>query len=576
MSGEDDHAHKEDSDVRLGSSGVTGLLAAAALSGAAEAASRSECAAMHAWAKAALLGETADEAAGTPGLEVRRQDHGIFGRNRSSRDTAPLQLGDKRYQHGLGTHSVSEVVVHLGKGGTRFEAEVGIDSNWDTQRRRGSVVFVVEVQDREAFRSGVCRGSDDPLSVRVDLHGATEFTLRVLDAGDGPSHDHADWADAQVTFEDGERVYLDEMPSVAASTLATDPPFSFVYDGRPSGELLPEWQRSSEKRDASGGKERYVTTYTDPATGLEVTCELTLFTEYPAADWVLHLHNKGQADTPIVENILPLDLRVTPLADDVVLHHANGSSCAPEDFQPLAADMRKGRHLALAPVGGRSSNGRLPFFNLQWGDEGLVGAIGWSGQWQLRVDRDGAGPLALQAGQQKTRLKLHPGEGIRTPRILLVRWQGGRMDGHNVVRRLIYQYYTPLLAGGKPLPPTQCNTWFPVNTGVNATERNQVELLQAYGPIGIEYLVMDAGWYGSKKGDWSGQVGTWRPRTDAFPKGLKPIGDAARKAGIQFGMWFEPERVRAGSDLDREHPEWLIKIGEAPNRLLNLGLPEGQ
>ena len=64
--------------------------------------------------------------------------------------------------------------------------------------------------------------------------------------------------------------------------------------------------------------------------------------------------------------------------------------------------------------------------------------------------------------QQTTHFVLHPGECVRTPRILLVGWSGNRFDGHNALRRIIYRYHTPLLAGQRPLPPTQCNTWFPV------------------------------------------------------------------------------------------------------------------
>ena len=58
--------------------------------------------------------------------------------------------------------------------------------------------------------------------------------------------------------------------------------------------------------------------------------------------------------------------------------------------------------------------------------------------------------------------------------------------------------------------------------------------------------------------------------------GLTAAGAAAKRAGIRFGLWFEPERVRPGSQLDREHPKWLLKVDEKADRLLNLGLPEAQ
>jgi YD repeat-containing protein len=45
--------------------------------------------------------------ANVPGLDVRRQDHGKFSLRRSVLDT-PLQIGQKKYERGLGTHAVSD------------------------------------------------------------------------------------------------------------------------------------------------------------------------------------------------------------------------------------------------------------------------------------------------------------------------------------------------------------------------------------------------------------------------------------------------------------------------------------
>ena len=91
------------------------------------------------------------------GLEVVRQDHGKLGRGRSALDT-PLKIGTKAYANGLGTHSVSEIRIRLSRPGKVFQAAVGVDNNYDTAGKRGSVVFVVERAGKEVFRSGVCRG----------------------------------------------------------------------------------------------------------------------------------------------------------------------------------------------------------------------------------------------------------------------------------------------------------------------------------------------------------------------------------------------------------------------------------
>ena len=523
------------------------------------------------WVEAALLGEPGQRRPAPPGLEVRRQDHGQFRLRRSVLDT-PLQLGKKRYAHGLGTHSVSEIVVRLPRPGKRFEAEAGVDNNYDTRRQKGSVVLVLEVAGKEAFRSGVRRGSDEPLPVRVDLKGAREFVLRVLDAGDGPGWDQTDWAEAAVMLDDGEKLWLDEMAVVTKGTgLSTDVPFSFVYGGKASAELLPSWKRTHTKQPAKDGREQHVVTYADPATGLEVECEVTLFADSPAVDLVLRFRNAGKADTPIIESILPLDLGIgVPEKADVMLHHSHGSTCAPTDFLPVAQSVAPNATVDLAPSGGRSSNGRLPFFNLQWQGGGLVGAIGWSGQWAVHLARKGGDRLQLQAGQQTTHLKLHPGESIRTPRMLLVLWQGDdRFRGHNLLRRLLLAHYVPRTDGEVAVPPVTQNTWFAFNTGNGVTEANQLEAIRRMAPLGVEVYWLDAGWF---EGGWPTGVGSWVPRADAFPRGLKPLGDAAHRAGMKFCVWFEPERVNPASRIAKEHPEFVLRRNGGDG-LFNLGDP---
>ena len=81
--------------------------------------------------------------------------------------------------------------------------------------------------------------------------------------------------------------------------LAQLPLFSFTYGGRPSAELLPVWRRET-------GADGEVS-YSDPRTGLRVTVHVRPSADFPALDWVLEFENTGRADTPILEDVLPLD-----------------------------------------------------------------------------------------------------------------------------------------------------------------------------------------------------------------------------------------------------------------------------
>ena len=116
-------------------------------------------------------------------------------------------------------------------------------------------------------------------------------------------------------------------PGQVMATLENGAPFSFVYDGKPSQQFLASWQKSESVHPLSGGRSLRTITYRDPATQLEVSREITTFPENNAIEWVLRLHNAGTQDSPMLENILPLDLEIpVPAGGAVTFHHAHGSS----------------------------------------------------------------------------------------------------------------------------------------------------------------------------------------------------------------------------------------------------------
>ncbi|MHB1293882.1 MAG: glycoside hydrolase family 36 protein [Anaerolineae bacterium] len=362
-------------------------------------------------------------------------------------------------------------------------------------------------------------------------------------------------------------------------------PLSFVYGGRPSAELLAGWTRSESRVAAEGGALRHIS-FQDPATGLTLTVHVRTFDAFPTAtDWMLEFTNTGAADTPILENILPLDLTMPMTKDDkVVLHHAKGSLCDMDDFVPRmqiirpSAAKRPRRTFTLKPMGGRSSNGVLPFMNLQTPGGGMILAIGWTGQWAASFSRDAEGPLQMTAGMEFTHLLLHPGETIRTPRMLTIAYAGtDPFAGNNLLRRIILAHYTPRDAQGNNItPPVAYNTMSNYYVTHKVGEASELQYMQVAADIGCEAYWLDACWYGVD-GEWWEKVGDWRVNRRDFPNGLKVLGDKAHKLGMDFILWFEPERVRADTPIFREHPEFLLHSDTNPdNFLLNLGMPEAR
>jgi len=334
------------------------------------------------------------------------------------------------------------------------------------------------------------------------------------------------------------------------------PPFSFVYDSIPSGQLVPGWACDRGSPVVSGDVETQTVAYTDPVTGLVVHAEVSLYHDLPAVEWVLYLENTGTSDTPIIENIQALDARLALRPEEpCTIHHAKGALCSQDDFAPLARGLRPRGRLDLQPGGGRSSSEVLPFFNVEMGAEGFVVAIGWTGEWAAGFTRAEDGGLRLQAGMELTHLKLYPGERIRTPRLLMLFWQGDRMRGHNLLRRHILAHHRPR-PGGEPLVGPLCNG----NWGGTAAEvhlDNVRRIIEHDLPF--EYYWIDAEWFGGP-GHWMEHAGHWEPRPELYPEGFKPISDLLHRSGRKLLLWFEPERVAPGTPWARDHEEWLLEV----------------
>ncbi|WP_226345031.1 alpha-galactosidase [Agilicoccus flavus] len=83
------------------------------------------------------------------------------------------------------------------------------------------------------------------------------------------------------------------------------------------------------------------------------------------------------------------------------------------------------------------------------------------------------------------------------------------------------------------------------------------DLADRAAALGVERYVLDDGWFGSRRDDFSG-LGDWVVSPDAWPDGLGPLVDHVTGLGMQFGLWFEPEMVNEDSDVARAHPEWIM------------------
>jgi alpha-galactosidase len=342
-----------------------------------------------------------------------------------------------------------------------------------------------------------------------------------------------------------------------------DLPFYFKYDGKDSSSFLSNWQRTDAAVPSPGGQ-LHTYTFTDPATHLKVVAEVRTFTDFDAIDWVLHFTNEGTTDTPIIENVQPLQWTLACKNPTPILHSARGSCAFAEDFEPHENQLGPGANLTLWS-NDYSSVQFMPYFNLQDNNQGTIGAIGWSGPWQATVMRDKTNPtLDLTAGMKITHFLLHPGETVRTPRIVLLNWKGSNWeDSQNLWRRMALAYYSPHDASGKPVTaPLSLGTWGAEPIDSKLANIKKLHDLQ----VPIDDYWVDAAWMGTSP-DWMGQRGSYTPNPTFYPNGLKPLGDALKADGYGFILWFCVESVNGGTQLQTQHPDWyqngaLAKFGD--------------
>ncbi len=489
------------------------------------------------------------------------QSYGSFTLGRSVLST-PLCLAGKEYTSGFGTHADSDVLVKLSRPGKRLTGQAGADDNYSTRQSGASpMIFSIHVGGREVWKNGPVTDKSAPGRFDVDLQGAKEFSLRVA-APVSIACAHADWVDLDVTFDDGSSLVLNERMAAVSG-----PCFSFTYDARASEDFLSEWKLREEHPAAQGSTRTHTLAWTDPKTSLECTLELKEYLDFPVGEWVVRFRNAGRKPTPILENIRSMDLRLD-VGMDAYLNYHDGDYNTPDSYEPHRVKLETGWKCFFAPEGGRPTNKAFPYFNVEYpqGKCGAILVVGWPGQWSAQFDCTGERRRVV-AGQELTHFRLLPGEEARTPMSVVMLWKGDRIRSQNLWRRWMFAHNLPRPGGKLPGP------MFSTCMGLHQSEKGEKEYIDAFLRRGVKFTHwwMDAGWYPC--GEW-GRVGTWKPDPERFPRGIRAVSDYVHKKGMKLILWFEPERVTSGTELDVEHPELLLTSEACSDKLFNFGNPD--
>ena len=194
-------------------------------------------------------------------------------------------------------------------------------------------------------------------------------------------------------------------------------------------------------------------------------------------------------------------------------------------------------------------------------------ALCYSGNYRLKVVTDDTEYHYFFAGinEDNSEYHLKKGESFQTPALAL----SYSNEGLSGVSRNFHKWGRKYkLAHGDRERKILLNSWEGVYFDIN--QQGMDQMMHDIASMGGELFVMDDGWFGDKyprKTDNS-SLGDWVVDKNKLPEGIEGLLRDARKNGVKFGIWIEPEMANTTSELYEAHPDWIVK---APKRDAVLG-----
>ncbi len=201
------------------------------------------------------------------------------------------------------------------------------------------------------------------------------------------------------------------------------------------------------------------------------------------------------------------------------------------------------------------------------GGDVIGAALCYSGNYQLKVETDDTEYHYFFAGINPDNSEYHlkKGETFTTPKVALSFSKCGLSGVSRNFHKWGRKY---MLAHGDKERKILLNSWEGVYFDIN--QKGMDQMMGDIASMGGELFVMDDGWFGDKyprKTDNS-SLGDWVVDKNKLPEGIEGLLRDAKKHGIKFGIWIEPEMTNSVSELYEAHPDWIIK---APKREPVLG-----
>jgi alpha-galactosidase len=188
--------------------------------------------------------------------------------------------------------------------------------------------------------------------------------------------------------------------------------------------------------------------------------------------------------------------------------------------------------------------------------------LGWSGNHRIHAETLSDARAFVQMGElfMPGEMRLPPGAEYVSPKLYAAYSDVGLSGLSRAYHDLVRARPEHARLRAKPRP-VHYNTWEAVY--FDHDQDKLAKLVDAAAAIGAERFVLDDGWFLGRRDDTAG-LGDWFVDETIYPNGLKPLIDRVLAAGMEFGLWVEPEMVNPASDLFRAHPDWVLGCPPAP------------
>lgn len=183
--------------------------------------------------------------------------------------------------------------------------------------------------------------------------------------------------------------------------------------------------------------------------------------------------------------------------------------------------------------------------------------LAWSGNYTIKLDVDNNRVVKLYAGinEDASYYTLDPKKTFVTPEFAMTYSTSGKGGVSRNFHRWARMYKLSHADANRDI---LLNSWEGVYFKVNQEVMDQ--MMKDMSQLGGELFVMDDGWFGDKypRDGGSTSLGDWMVCKKKLPQGIEGLIASAKKYGIKFGIWIEPEMTNTKSELYEKHPDWII------------------